>query len=91
LRMAMGAQPRNVLWLVVSEGMKVGLVGIAIGLLGALLASRALSTIVYGVPTRDPETFAAVAIALVAVALAACFFPARRAAKVDPMVALRYE
>jgi putative ABC transport system permease protein len=91
LRMAMGAQPGNVLWLVVSEGMKVGLVGIAIGLLGALLASRALSTIVYGVPTRDPETFAAVAIALVAVALAACFFPARRAAKVDPMVALRYE
>lgn len=91
LRMALGAQRRSVLWLVVSEGMKVGLVGIAIGLVAAVAASRALSTIVYGVPTRDPETFLAVASALAIVALAACFFPARRAARVDPMVALRNE
>jgi putative ABC transport system permease protein len=91
LRIALGAQPGNVLRLVVSEGAKVVLIGIAAGLFGALLASRALSTIVYGVPTRDPATFAAVAIALAVVALAACFFPARRAAKVDPMVALRCE
>ncbi len=91
LRIALGAQPDNVLLLVVSEGMKVGLVGVGIGLLGALLASRALSTIVYGVPTRDPATYSGVAIALALVVLAACFIPARRAAKVDPMVALRYE
>ncbi len=91
LRMALGAQPGSVLRLVVSEGMQVGLIGIAVGLGGALLAGRALSTIVYGVPVRDPATFAAVATALIVVVLAACFFPARRAAKVDPMVALRYE
>ena len=77
--------------MVVREGMKVGLVGIAIGLSGALLAGRALSTIVYGVSVRDLATFVSVAVALVMVVLAGCFFPARRAAKVDPMVALRYE
>jgi putative ABC transport system permease protein len=91
LRMALGAQRGNVLRLVISEGVKVGLVGIAVGLVGALLIGRALSTIVYGVPVRDPATFALVATALVVVVLAACFFPARRAAKVDPVVALRYE
>lgn len=91
LRIALGAQPGSVLRLVVSEGMKVGLVGIAVGLVGALLAGRALSTIVYDVPVRDPATFASAAIALMVVVLAACFLPARRAAKVDPLVALRYE
>jgi ABC-type antimicrobial peptide transport system permease subunit len=75
----------------VSEGMKVGLIGIAIGLIGAFVAARALASIVYGVPVRDPATFVSVAIVLSIVALAACFIPARRAAKVDPMVALRYE
>lgn len=91
LRIALGAPPRSVLRLVVSEGMKVGLIGIAVGLLGALAAGRALASIVYGVPVSDPATFAAVALALTLIALAACFIPARRAAKVDPMVALRYE
>ena len=91
LRIALGAQPGNVLRLVVSEGMKVGLIGIAVGLAGALLAGRALSGIVYGVEVRDLTTFAAVAVALTVVVLAACFFPARRAAKVDPMLALRCE
>ena len=91
LRIALGAQPGSVLRLVVSEGMKVGLIGIAVGLVGALAAGRALASIVYGVPVRDPETFAFVAISLTVIALAACFIPARRAAKVDPMVALRYE
>jgi putative ABC transport system permease protein len=91
LRIALGAQPGSVQRLVVSEGMKVGLIGICAGLLGALAVGRALSSIVYGVPVRDPATFAGVAAALTIVALAACFIPARRAAKVDPMVALRYE
>jgi putative ABC transport system permease protein len=91
LRIALGAEPGNVLRMVVSEGMKVGLLGIAVGLVGALFAGRALSTIVYGVPVRDLATFASVAMVLIVVVLAACFFPARRAAKVDPMVALRYE
>jgi ABC-type antimicrobial peptide transport system permease subunit len=91
LRIALGAQPGSVLRLVVSEGMKVALIGICAGLVAALAVGRALSSIVYGVPVRDPATFIAVAIVLSVVALAACFMPARRAAKVDPMVALRYE
>ena len=91
LRMALGAQPSGVLRLVVGEGMRVGLIGIGAGLLGALAISRVMASLVYGVPVRDPGTFAGVAIALTMVALAACFVPARRASKVDPMVALRYE
>jgi len=91
LRIALGAQPASVLRLVVGEGLKVGLTGIAIGLIGALMAGRALSSIVYGLSVRDPETFATVTVALTLITVAACFIPARRAAKVDPMVALRYE
>lgn len=91
LRIALGAQPVGVLRLVIGEGMRVGLIGIVIGLLGALAAGRALATIVYGVRVNDPMIFAFVAIALALVAFAACVIPALRAAKVDPMVALRYE
>jgi putative ABC transport system permease protein len=67
------------------------LLGIAIGLFGALAAGRALSSIVYGVPVHDPATYLSVVFALMSIAIAACLIPARRAAKVDPMVALRYE
>ena len=91
LRLALGAQPGSVLRLVVREGMKVGLIGVGAGLLGALAVSHAMSSLVYGVAVRDPLTFATVAIALTVIALMACLIPARRAAKVDPMVALRYE
>ena len=91
LRIALGAEPAGVLRLVVLEGLKVGLTGIALGLVGALMAGRALSSIVYGLSVRDPETFATVTIALILITVAACFIPARRAAKVDPMVALRCE
>ena len=91
LRIALGAEPANVLRLVVGEGLKVGLIGLAIGLIGALMAGRALSSIVYGLSVRDPATFATVTIALILITVAACFIPARRASKVDPMVALRCE
>ena len=91
VRMALGAQPGNVQRLIVSEGMKVSMTGILIGLVAAFVAARALASIVYGVSLSDPETFIAVASALCLVGLAACYIPARRAAKIDPMVALRYE
>jgi len=91
LRMAMGAQRGNVLRLVVREGMLVALAGIGVGLAGALAVSRVLASLLYGVPERDPATFASVAAALAVVALAACAAPAYRASKVDPMVALRFE
>jgi putative ABC transport system permease protein len=90
LRIALGAQPGGVLRLVVSEGMKVGLVGIGIGLVGALALGRALASLLYGVPVWDPATFALVAVALAVISLAACLIPAWRAAAVDPMEALRY-
>ncbi|HJS97896.1 MAG TPA: ABC transporter permease [Terriglobales bacterium] len=91
LRMALGAHPGGVLRLIVVEGMTVGLIGIGFGLLGGLALGRAVASLVYGVAVRDPATFAGVAVALTIVAFAACVIPARRAARVDPMVALRYE
>ncbi len=91
LRMALGAERSSVLRLVVREGMAVAVVGIAAGLVGALAVSRVLGSLLYGVPERDPATFAGVAAALAVVALLACAAPAWRASKVDPMVALRCE
>jgi len=91
LRMALGATPRSVLELVVGQGMKVALVGVGIGLAGGLALGRALSSLVFGVPVHDPATFGLVGVVLTGVALAACIIPARRAARVDPMVALREE
>jgi putative ABC transport system permease protein len=89
LRMALGATPRRVLELVVSEGMRVVLLGLVIGLAGGLALGRTVQSIVYGVGVRDPKVYLVVAATLTAVALAACFIPARRAADIDPMVALR--
>jgi putative ABC transport system permease protein len=91
LRMALGATPGSVLQLIVSQGMKMVLVGIGIGLAGGLASGRAVSSLVFGVPVRDPATFSLVSVVLIGVALAACIVPARRAARVDPMVALREE
>jgi predicted permease len=91
IRMALGAQPRDVLGLVLGRGTKLALAGVAIGTAGAFTLSRFLSSLLFGVQSTDPATFLGVALLLVAVALAACYFPARRAMNVDPLVALRYE
>jgi len=91
IRMALGAEPQNMLALVLGRSARLALVGIAAGVLGALALTRFLSSLLFGVQAKDPLTFASVAILLLLVALAACCVPARRAMKVDPMVALRYE
>jgi putative ABC transport system permease protein len=91
IRMALGATPRRVLKLIVSEGMRVVLLGLVIGLAGGLALGRTVQSLVYGVGVHDPKIYLEVAAILTAVALAACFIPARRAAVVDPMVVLREE
>jgi predicted permease len=91
IRMALGAQRRDVLKLVVNEGLSLTLTGIVVGLLAAFALTRFLGTLLYGVSATDPLDFAAVAALFAVVALAACYIPARRAMRVDPLVALRYE
>ncbi len=91
IRIALGAQGRDVLKLVVGQGMALTLVGVAVGLIGAFIVTRVMSSLLYGVTATDPVTFAGVSLLLVAVALFACLIPARRATKVDPMIALRHE
>jgi len=91
IRMALGARPANMLALILGRGARLAFVGIAVGLLGSFALTRFLSSLLFGVGAADPLTFCAVALLLLAVALAACYVPARRAMKVDPMVALRYE
>ena len=91
VRVALGATTRNVLAMVVSEGLKMTVVGLAVGLTGAFALTRLMASLLFEVSATDPLTFAMVGVGLTAVGLLACFVPARRAAKVDPMVALRYE
>ena len=91
VRVALGASKQDVLRLVLGEGMRITLIGVGIGVGAALLLTRLITTIIYGVGASDPLTFAAVAILLSVISLFACYIPARRAMKVDPMVALRYE
>jgi len=91
IRMALGAQRGNILSLVLQQGMGLALIGIVAGLAGALSLTHVMSGLLFGVSATDPLTFAGVAILLTLVAVAACYFPARRAMRVDPMVALRIE
>ena len=91
IRMALGAQRAHVLRLILSRGVKMALLGAGIGLLAALALSRLIRELLYGISPADPLTFAAVALLLLFIALLACYLPARRAASVDPTLALRCE
>jgi putative ABC transport system permease protein len=91
IRIAVGASPRDILRLVVGQGIRMTLLGAAIGLVVSLAVTRALSSLLFGVSVTDPLTFVAVPVVLAFVAILACYLPARRAMRVDPIIALRYE
>lgn len=91
IRMALGAVPRDLLWMVLREGLLLSGLGIVAGLAASLLLTRGITSLLFGVSATDPITYLGISLLLVAVAAAACYAPARRATKVDPIVALRYE
>jgi len=89
--MALGANQRDVLRLVLGQGTRLTLLGIGLGIIAALAVTRLMATLLFGISATDALTFTAVALLLALVALGACYIPARRATRVDPIVALRYE
>jgi putative ABC transport system permease protein len=91
IRIALGAQPRDILKLVLSKGLVLTLLGVGIGLAASLALTRFLSTLLFDVSATDPLTFISISVLLASVALFACYIPARRATRVDPMAALKYE
>jgi putative ABC transport system permease protein len=91
IRLALGAQKRNILSAVLRQGLQLAITGAVVGIVGAMIVARLMAGLLYGVRPTDPLTFGAVALLLIAVALFACYLPARRALRVDPMVALRHE
>lgn len=94
VRMALGAEKREIFQIVIGQGLRIAIVGLTIGATAALILARSLSSfshLLYGVGPSDPVTFASVSLVLTGVAVLACYIPARRASRVDPMVTLRYE
>jgi putative ABC transport system permease protein len=91
IRIALGAQPKNILKMILRRGLVLTLSGIAFGVAGSFALTRVISSSLFGVSPTDPITFVLVSLILISVAMIACYIPARRATKTDPMVALRYE
>ena len=91
VRMALGASGEDVLRMVLGEGMRTTMIGVGLGIAAAIGLTRLITMVIYGVAATDPLTFIGVAALLIGVALLACYIPARRAMRVDPMIALRYE
>ena len=89
--MALGAPQRQVLMLILKQGLLLTSIGVGVGLIGALALTRLMSGLLFGVGSTDPATFTAIVLLLTAVSLIACYIPARRATRVDPLIALRYD